>query len=438
MAMIIQDGGKMQRDTRTPEYSFQLRTQRPYEIRPFLCAPVLMRETMKHLSWKSVTHTDALASRNLGAWLEQHFYYVKLRDLEERDDIAPFILNQATDLSSLNRAASNYTYHAGSGVDWLFACYKRIVDEYWRHDGEVYNTAGTTDATTGMSLAKIHSAPHRCGIMDSMVSESDLDTAMPSIPSGEMTDLQQAWIAYQAALSNAMVEMTFEDYLALGGVRVRKDESHIPELIGFRKQWTLPSTGMDQSSGTTQSVWFWQMEGEQRKRFIFEEPGFIVGIQCIRPKVYLKNQSSSQIALLTEFVRWLPPQLKGMHGASLDLLDAHAEPFNALDVAGNNTKGVWFDIMDLFQYGDQFVDFDMTLEGDGLHALPANDMTPRWYPSEADMQALFNGAAYECYTEGVARVAIASSTITRDQTPGLLRMGQPMGLPMSPFQPPVG
>jgi len=361
----------------------------------------------------------------IGAWKEDHFYYVKLRDLDDRADIEAFLLNTANDLSSMNRAASTYTYHGGTGVDWLWACLTRIVDTYWRLDGETASTH--VDATTGMPLAKIHSAPHRAGILDSMVPEDDMDADVPSIPSGEMTALTEAYVQYQHAIQNGFVQMTFEDYLNMGGVRISRDESHIPEIVAFRKQWTLPSTGTDQNSGTTQSVWFWSMEGSKgNKDYFLQEPGFLVGLTCIRPKVYLEHQSSAQVAALVDYLRWLPPQLKGLHGRSLTKLAAHAEPFSGIDVAGDNSKGAWFDVMDLFQYGDQFVDFDLSAEGGGVHALPLSDMTRVWYPSEADMQGLFSGVAYESYTDGVVSLGIASSNITPDQTPGLMGMGQPL------------
>jgi len=416
--------GKVKRHLRKPEFKFHLATQRPYEIRPFMIHPVLMGETLKLLDWKSISRSDPLADRFLGAWLEQGFWYVKLRDLEERAEMEKFMTRQTVDWTNLNKTANAYRYHGGSGVDWVYACMERIVDEYFRHDGETI--ANHADAVTGMPLARLHEMPHRAGVLDSMVKESTLEAATPDVAVGDMTDFQQSYLIWEAAMRDSMVQMTFEDFLAMGGVRPQLSESHIPEWIAFRKDWTLPKTGTDQNDGTTQSVWFWSMDGEQKKPKKFDEPGFIIGLQWYRPKVYISKQTSTQVAMLTEWVSWLPPHLRGMAYSGLYKLTAHAEPFADLDVAGDNSEGVYIDFMDLFNYGDQFTDL-APANLPGAVAVPTNTLDRKWYPTQAEQEALFSGIVYKMITEGVGRMHIASSDVQPDTTPGILRNQNVMG-----------
>ena len=413
MPSLLVNESRVPRQMRYPEQPFAIKCE-PYEIRPCCMLPVLMGETVKELDIKSVTETDALASRSLGAWIERHYFYVKLRDLEARDQLSAMILGTDTDISDLNRAADNVTYHAGAGPDFVYACLEAVVNNYFRHDGETI--ADHQHATTNCPLAKVAAGPYRTGVLDSMQKESDLAADTGSIPTGEMTALQQAIVAYQQAIQQSLVQMTFEDYLAMGGVRLAQDESHIPEHIGMVKEWTLPATGVDQNSGTTQSVWFWKLQNQLlggRNRIFCEEPGFIFGVQVIRPKIYLSKQTSDMSALMVDLYKWLPPHLRGVPGYSVSVLDAHAEPFNALDVAGDNSEGVWMDVMDYLQYGSQLLSGFSLAETDwGMVALPTDTLSSVWYPAAADVTGLFAGAAYETRTEGVLKAAIASSQAT--------------------------
>ena len=69
------------RVTRGPRHSFNLR-HRPFQIQPFLLAPVLPGETMKSLLLQSRAVTSPISNPLVGWWLEYYVFYVKHRDLD--------------------------------------------------------------------------------------------------------------------------------------------------------------------------------------------------------------------------------------------------------------------------------------------------------------------------------------------------------------------
>ena len=79
----IQPTGRVQR---RPKHKFALR-HRPFVIQPFMIAPVLPGETLKMAMIQSWAVTDPLASPLIGWTLEHSIFYVKIRDLNERDTL---------------------------------------------------------------------------------------------------------------------------------------------------------------------------------------------------------------------------------------------------------------------------------------------------------------------------------------------------------------
>lgn len=82
---------------RNPQHRFSLQT-RPYQLQPFMIAPVLPGETMKNLLLQArvVTHPLSPDLRLVGWWNEYFFFYVKHRDLAE--DIRPLVSEMVLDL----------------------------------------------------------------------------------------------------------------------------------------------------------------------------------------------------------------------------------------------------------------------------------------------------------------------------------------------------
>lgn len=70
------------RRARRPQHTFNIRW-RPFQIQPFVLAPVLPGETLKNALIQAQIWSDPLgvAMKNSGWWLECFLFYVKHRDL---------------------------------------------------------------------------------------------------------------------------------------------------------------------------------------------------------------------------------------------------------------------------------------------------------------------------------------------------------------------
>ena len=107
-----------------------------------------------------------------------------------------------------------------------------------------------------------------------------------------------------------------------------------------------------------------QAERADKDRY-FKEPGFLFGITCVRPKVYLQNQSMAGVNMLDTAFGWMPALMRDEPFTSLRKYAATTGPFPVVNDA------YWVDMRDLFVHGDQFVNFAMAgVTNASLVALP--------------------------------------------------------------------
>ena len=107
------ESSRMKRVMRYPEHTAFVRT-RPWAITPFLIAPVLPGETLKNLLHQAREITKPLKNGLIGWWAETYFFYVKHRDLDDRDALTAMMLDQTRDNSGLNSAAASGWYHSST------------------------------------------------------------------------------------------------------------------------------------------------------------------------------------------------------------------------------------------------------------------------------------------------------------------------------------
>lgn len=406
MQRVNLTGGARQlprRRPRFPRHNFHLQ-HRPWQIQPFMIAPVLPGETLKKLTYQARAVTDPIINPIMGWWLEHSFFYVKFRDLYDRDLLTQMVLNPTTDMSSLNAATARHFYHeAGTGVriNWVAMCLEVIVDSFFRYEGENMATATLNNLPTA--------SVNMDNYLDSAVNEDTIEGAaagamddnLVSTTAGQgdgtaavyVSEIEKAQREYAYAKLMNVTDMTFEDYCASYGLALPKEERDEPELLRRIVEWQLPSNTIDPTNGTPRSAVSWSCQGRADKDRLFKEPGFIVGVTVCRPKVLFKNLTSSAVMLMRDAFGWLPPQLSDDPMASLVKVAAGDPPLTI------NTDAYYVDIKDLFVYGDQFVNFDMGSLPTGVVspnfvALPNAGLTNKRYPASTDADALFvNNAA---------------------------------------------
>ena len=381
---LIQPLKPVGRKWRRPKHRFQV-SHKPYQIQPFMLAPVLPGDTLKTASFQARVVTDPIKNPLVGWHQEYYFFYVKLTDLEIRDQIPEMFLDPAFDPTGLNAAANTKTYHAGGGIDWVAHAMQRCVAEYFRDEGEAWDVA-TLD---GLALAQCFGREDAW--TDSLMQDDDApETPVADEDMGAVYGEQYA--KWEAMAKLKLTNLTFEEYLerAYGvAVEAENNDQHKPELLRYVRDWSYPSNTVDPTTGTPSSAVSWSIAERLDKNRFFKEPGFVLGLTVTRPKVYMANQKGSASQLLNKGERWLPSIVLGT--------EPHASVVNVPTGTGplpniTDDGGYWVDLVDLFMYGEQFLSYTTTDAGLSTVSLPSAAGSTK-YASSADIDALFKSAA---------------------------------------------
>lgn len=394
-----------QRKMRRPEHRFQLRT-RPWQIQPFLLAPVLPGETMKNLLMQARVVTDPVLNPLIGWWAEHYFFYVKHRDLHERDLLTQMVLDPSTDLSSIKTAANAKTYHALGGIDWASLCLRRVVEEFFRDEGEVWNT----EMIDGLPLAQV-SMP---GWLDSVINDADYSPAgdidLDANADSKITasEVEAGLAHWQFMRQYGLTEMSYEDYLQSYGVRRPRVELHRPELLRYTRNWTYPAATVNPADGKPSSAAVWSVAERADKDRFFSEPGFVFGVSVTRPKVYFSKQAGSATDFMTSAFSWLPATMTNDMGVSRLKLAATSGLLTL------NADAYWIDVRDILMYGDQFVNFSLASTDAGFVALPTAGLKKK-YVSGTDCDALFTYASADPARKEIRQDGVVSLGILSQQ-----------------------
>ena len=405
--------GRQARQMRRPSHSAYLKFI-PWQIQPFMIAPVLPGETMRRLLVQSRTVTDPLVSSLTGWWLEYYFFYVKHRDLAERDDLTQMVLTPGYDMSSHHSAASADYYHASAAtpnsINWTKLCVKRIVEEYFRDEGENWDgyDIGNLPAASISQNSWLDSAIDATSLASDDV-DVDLD-ADSTIMAGEVEEaLNQWWLQRHQGLTT----QTYEEWLRAYGVKIAdSEEPHKPELIRYVRDWTYPTNTIDPSDGSPSAAASWAVAERADKARFFREPGWIVGVTVCRPKVYRTEQVGSAAHFMDDAYSWLPAVMRGdyqhawktFNGTTTNSPNPADGPCDAI------SDDYSFDVRDLLMYGDQFCNADPGgLTDANTVALPTTAIQRR-YATATDAGTLFvAGTAGRVKTDAVVNLEIATA-----------------------------
>jgi len=398
--------GLMKRMMRRPQYRFNL-IVRPWQIQPYMVAPVLPGETMKNLLLQARTVSKPIKNALIGWWAEHYIFYVKFRDLDYyagSEVWQSMFLDPEADMSSKDSAAAVPHYHANANMpNYSLECLKPVVERYFRDEGEAWNV----NLIDTLPVASIN----QDSFLDSLQADAthdatdlpvDLD-ASGTVATIMASEVQKALQLYNLLNVGDLSAMTFEDFLTTYGIKPPREASHKPELLRYVRQWTYPSNTVEPTTGIPSSAVSWSIQERADKDRLFKEPGFIFAVQVIRPKVYLNRLKGSAVDIMSDAMSWLPAVLNDDPTTSLVNV-----PDNT--ILGDNTDagGAWIDVKDLFMYGDQYVNYAFAGATSEV-ALPTVAYQHR-YASSADADALFSAAspANTIATDGVVSLSIAT------------------------------
>ena len=404
------------RSTRRPQHRFSLVTK-PFQIQPFMVAPVLPGETLKLAMLQSQVWSDPLKAslKNLGWWCEYNFWYVKHRDLmgfeEAANGLGDVLVEMFTTGASLagfvDADGNEKTYCPPGGVDFVLSALQRITEEYYRDEGEVWNIA-TLD---GLPLAKIY-GKGQSDWSEKLTDEADHEDRRQNLDidgDGEIytNEIARAWNEWAAAHDAGLITMDYEDWMRTygGGAVVGNDDRvdyHRPEDIAHFREFTYPTNTVEPTTGVPTVAAGWRVASQARKAVFFPEPGWIIGTTVVRPKIYLGKQQGNIASMMQTRDSWLPAILNDQMNVSHLRIPEDVGPLAAQWTASD----YWIDLRDLLNKGDQFVNYTIP-DAAPFADLPVFAGTNRRYPSATDIMAYFSDAVNgRIRSDGVVSLSI--------------------------------
>lgn len=285
-----------------------------------------------------------------------------------------------------------------------------MVEWDFRQDGEAWNSFNIGNLPAA-KWAKTKNFLDSAENAADHTTYADVNVDLNSNATITVEEIEKARYQYEFMRMQGQTNVSFEDYLASAGVRQSSVEEHAPELIRYVMQWEYPSSHIDPTNGAATSAVSWKItERADKDRFI-KEPGFLFGVTVKRPKVYMKNQSGSATDLLTDLYGWLPPVMVNNVISSLKNVAATTAPLNI------NTTAYWVDLRDLFEYGEQFVNFALTATDAGIVAVPTAGLEKRYATAtDADLMFVSASPSNQVREDGIVGLSIAT-TLPADPSP---------------------
>lgn len=377
---------KTGRRPRKPQHAFRI-NMRPYLLTPFMLAPVLPGETMKNLLLQARAVSGPIKSAVQGWWFETYFFYVKLRDLTDRDKLTQMLIDPTFDKTTLADYSNTDKidhYFAAGGVNYVNACLERVYDEFFINQD--------TDAPFA-SATKIDNLPvvaiNNQDFTDSLILDADyyrpdVDVDIDADGTVTASEVDQALRNWQWLRSSGLTEVSYEDYLRTFGIRAPSDDPHIPELVRYIREWTYPTNTVEPTTGVPTSAVSWSIQERADKDRFFREPGFLFGVMTSRPKVYFKKQRGLAASFLDDALSWLPAVMREDPLTSMKKFAGASGPMDQV------TSDYWIDMRDLFLYGEQYTNVDPALTLKWMNWVDLPDASGlRRYPSSTDLDSFF-------------------------------------------------
>lgn len=427
---------RQKRRHRRPQEPFNVRC-RPFEICPFMIHPVLPNESLDNLLMQVDGYSDPIVNRNLGWHVNYQFYYVPLMALANPDfaaasvgasDLAGPMLDATVKFSDslgVTGAVSAPYYQFKGAVPWLEECFTPIVNKFYC-DEDDRTLGGYVAAASGMEypLAYVNQRSWIHSLKEESAGTDDAE--LPGVDQIEELDILSGYSTHQTQWEimrdSGQEDLSYDDYLKAQGVRTGETRANtdaqvlpVPELLRFVRKWVKPISTFDPTDGSAATGLKWSCAERADKTRYFKEPGFLVGVTCTTPKLYLGNQKGSIVGILNQADHWLPRVLQGFGYTSVaEVLDSVTD-----GPLINQDEDYWFDIGDLFNYGGAgFINHTL---GAAQHALAIPDGNPlnKRYLTEAEIKSLFVDSTNDqhLYHDGTAHLDILT-TVPADQTPG--------------------
>lgn len=350
----------------------------PFVIRPFFSARVLPGETLQNMYFESRCVQRALPSPIIG-WKQQFFFFfVRATDLALDEFKAMFVDPANTSLitsTTLEDATGNAsTYCAPGGIDWTQRALEKITEHYFRDEGEAWNS--NTHTASGLPLAQIRENTW----MDTLMDKDDMPEGAAISGATDAGDLDRLMDAFEQLRALGIANMTYEDWLRSQGIAIPNKDENKPELLELWSEFTYPVNTIEPTTGVPTSAASWVWKKSTNKPKFFKEPGFVIGLTILRPKIYFNALKGSLHGFADRAWDWMPNYMRHMPESTLKNFLVDTGPIDA----AVTTDGYFVDMRDDLLHGDQFLDVWSGSTDAAKHRLALPDATFNYkYPTTA-------------------------------------------------------
>lgn len=339
---IITPGETRTRVRRRPSFPM-FGTMRPFGLYPLMATPVLPGETLTSMQLKRRVLSLPVRNPLMGAWLETWLVYVKLTDMDEAL-AAMFLTNDADDTEFEATASSDRYFTRQGQIAYIERAVRAVWHHYFRDESET--TPHTLD---GVPMVKRRSFDwtHNLSFTPAGMDLEEL----PSNPEGQLTGMDIMSMM-------GMSEITYEKYLQQYGVSSAAAAKTLraPEILRYSQQWVVPTNQIDPTTGAPSSAWVWSEDMKADKPKRFDEPGFLVLLSCVRPKMFSDAMRYSFVGNLWGIADFFPVY-------NLDNPAAGVKEIKTDDLAlsdnfgpdGGSSLSLLYDHRDLLSHGEQFI-----------------------------------------------------------------------------------
>ena len=395
--MIRVEQSQPKRFNRRPNFPIA-GTMKPFGLYPLWITPVLPGETLQSQTTKMRVISMPILHPLGGSWLETWTVYVKFTDIDR--ELGQMFVSDTYSTTGYTAAADSARMFTKAGqIDWVQKCVDRIHTAYFVHDNE---TPRTID---GVPQVKLNNVSWYQNLMF-----RPADEAVPVSDANDMYEHLQAW---QMLQQMQMTELTYEKYLETFGVRSVRQNVGDPEILRFSRSWTQPVNTIEPTTGAPSSAWAWSDEIKMEKAKRFDEPGFVLQIATIRPKLYQGNLGGSMVGNLWGFSDWYPSYTLSDPTSGVRDITGDDPVFDSV-AGGTGSDDLIYDHRDLLSHGEQFVNtathpyrLPVSTGLDVTSGSSEPEDNRGEYCTSQDVDDLFAGETKICYYDGMASAVIA-------------------------------
>jgi hypothetical protein len=319
--------------------------------------------------------TDPIVDPLIGWWKEYFYFHVPFSAMctehmadpsggyFAKADLVSMLTDTTYDLASdygESQIDPDYFAYKG-GVNWMKATLQSAVMRFFRDETD-QDSSTKLDRYPGAYLDRQHG-------LQSLLSDTQVaaavDEDLPGVDDIEdqnvLDDFATEFDKFQILRDAGFVkENDYDAWLraqgapgvpAAGQTSPDGQELVFPELVGFHRKWTYPTNHVDPTNGAPTSACSWSIVERGDKAMQFKEPGFLICLTVTRPKVYLGSLKGSLTGGLTTFKGF--PSMVFKDHPYVELIKTTHSTTNGPLI--NQTTDYWFDVGDLYRFGEQFV-----------------------------------------------------------------------------------